>query len=102
MTLDLPAVACAVIDDGAGGGQHSVRSSVDFLLAIRSRRNSLGQEAPDLTFDGTLIDNMSFDILRPENSAATRVTSANVDKGTASDSGRHRIYVLQVDATQVE
>ena len=43
----LPAVAYAVINDGVGGGQLQVEP-VDFLLAIRSRRNSLGQEAPDL------------------------------------------------------
>jgi hypothetical protein len=41
----------------------------------------LRHEAPDLTFDGTLISDMSFEILRPENSVASRVTSASVDKG---------------------
>ena len=37
--------------------------SVDFLLAIRSRRNSLGQEAPVLTFDGILIDGMGLETI---------------------------------------
>jgi hypothetical protein len=34
---------------------------VYFLLAIRSRQSSLGQEAPDLTFDGTLISDLGFE-----------------------------------------
>ena len=56
--------------------------SVDFLLAISSRRNSLGQEAPDLTFDGTLIDDMSCQTPPSKDSVAMRVTSATVVKRT--------------------
>jgi hypothetical protein len=37
--------------------------AVDFLLAIRSRRNSPCREAPDLTFDGTLISDMGFETI---------------------------------------
>jgi hypothetical protein len=80
----LPAVACAVINDGAGGRQH--QSGVDrFLLAIRSRRSLQDQEANFRRRLGILIGGMSLDTLPPEDWAPTRLAKMSVGKRTVEE-----------------
>ena len=60
-------------------------TSVDSLLAIRSRRNSLGQEAPDLTFDGTLIGDTGLETIVFQTLLESPVAASSADNPTYSE-----------------
>ena len=75
-------------------GRDSPRYSRSLFVSYQKSAELLHQEAPSFAFDGTLIDEMSFQMLASEDSLSMGLTAKSAAKRTLCDANSNAIGIV--------